>query len=190
SPARLAAAAAHSLAGDGARGSPSRTRMLVGLGGGPLKPIDPHHAEARPWLAKPEPWFSYSISRCARQACGSDLIERSAIAVKAGLFRGDVRPPLTDYVAVLRIDLDAIADAFGDFRGRQGRPRSQERLIHQFPTLRVIQDRPPHELDRLLGPVAGDLIFGVAVPAEGIQVGHLPHRGLRAIATPVGGFAF
>jgi hypothetical protein len=41
-----------------------------------------------------------------------DLIERPRVAVKRGFFPGQLLPALDDDVDVLRIKLDAVADAF------------------------------------------------------------------------------
>ena len=56
----------------------------------------------------------------------------------------------TIHVDVLRIQLDAEADALGQFRGRQRGAAAEERIVNQFAALEVVQDRAPHQLDRLL----------------------------------------
>src|ERR1017187_6281519 len=59
-------------------------------------------------------------------------------------------PTFHNHIHVLWIQLDAVADSFCDFRGCQGRSRSQEGLVNRLATLRVVQQRTAHQLDRLL----------------------------------------
>ena len=47
-------------------------------------------------------------------------------------------PPGNYHVNVLWIDFESVTDALGDFRGGQGRTRSEERLVDRLPALSVI----------------------------------------------------
>ena len=69
-------------------------------------------------------------------------------------------PALDDDVNVLRIELDAVADALGEFGGGQRGAAAQERLVHQLAPLGVVQDRAPHQIDRLLRRVIELLLVG------------------------------
>ena len=117
-----------------------------------------------PGTALPRPDAQRGVAlRCPRSPGGSerftaatfrrssrDLLERSAVAVERGFLARQRLPALDHDVHVLRIQLDSAADALGEFRGRQRRAAAQERLVHQFAALGVVQDRAPHQLDRLL----------------------------------------
>ena len=52
--------------------------------------------------------------------------------LERGLLAGQRLPALHDDIHVLRIQLDAVADALGQFRRRERRSRSEERLVNQL----------------------------------------------------------
>ena len=85
------------------------------------------------------------LAPAAVDSCGhpltlfSNLIERAAVAFQYRLLAAQFLPPLHHHVHILRVQLDAVADALGEFRSGQGRPRSEEWLVNGLATLRVIQ---------------------------------------------------
>ena len=74
-------------------------------------------------------------------------------AFERGLFAGEILPANDSHVHVPRIDLDAAADALGEFGGHHRCAGTEERIVNRRAAFRVIQDRSPHALDRLLRAV-------------------------------------
>src|SRR5690242_17827354 len=72
-------------------------------------------------------WIS-TWHRCS--SASSDLRECSAIAIKRCLLAGEVLPPENGQFNVLRIYVDAVANALGDLSGNEGCSTSQEGIIH------------------------------------------------------------
>src|SRR5690606_9137355 len=62
---------------------------------------------------------------------------------------------------------------------------AEERIVDRLARLGVVEDRPAHHLDRLLGRVDGLAVLLVA--AERAGVGDLPDGRLLAVAEPVAG---
>src|SRR6185503_1635363 len=92
-------------------------------------------------------------------------------------------PPAHDDVAVARIDLQAITDPLRHFCRDQRRSRTKKWIVDRSTAFGVIQDRPAHQFHRFLSPVPRRAFL--LVSPEGIQVGHLPERRLRAVSSPV-----
>src|SRR5579862_3506552 len=89
-------------------------------------------------------------SRGILAALLGDLLERPPIPIERRFLAGQLLPALDDHIDVLRIQLDAVADALGYLRGSECGPAAKKRLVNQLATLGVVQDRPPHQLNRLL----------------------------------------
>src|ERR1035437_524052 len=60
-------------------------------------------------------------------------------------------PALDHNIAILRVKLDAEANALGEFCSRERGATAEERVVHQFAAARVIENRPPHQFNRFLG---------------------------------------
>src|ERR1039458_9001830 len=107
------------------------------------------------WLARRGGYLHLATGdSCDLQlALFGDLFKCAAGAIQGRLPARQPLPPLHHHVNVLWVQLNAVADALGDFRGGQGRSRSEERLVDRLPALGVVQQRAPHEFDRLLGRV-------------------------------------
>src|ERR1017187_7411318 len=117
-----------------------------------------------------------------------DLLKRPPVAVERRLLSAEPLPPEHRHVDILRIDIHAVADSPSALGGDQGAATSQERVVASLPRTRVVENRPAHELDRLLSAMAGCFVFRCALPAKRIQVRYLPDSRLRAIAAPVTSF--
>ncbi len=94
----------------------------------------------------------YSAAEMERMMKLQDVLLK-AMAKKIGsepLLVGQSLPALHDYVRVLRIEFHSTADPFGDFGGGQCCATTHKRFVHQLATLRMVQDRAPHQIDRLL----------------------------------------
>src|ERR1039458_2202446 len=78
-----------------------------------------------------------------------DLLEGGP-SLQAGMAIGQRLPALDDHIHIFGIEFQAVADPPGQFGRGQSRARSKERLIHQLAPLEVVEDRSPHQLDRLL----------------------------------------
>ena len=132
---------------------PSSLRIAVGFG---RRPIEPFTAATSP--------------RRSRRSCGRRRRASPPSPVKP-CQRSD------RHVDIGRVELhrerDAAAGLGGDDRG----PRSGERLVDRLAGGAVVQHRPAHRLDRLLGAVHRR---GILVAAR-----DLPERGLPAVAVPV-----
>ena len=70
-----------------------------------------------------------------------DLLERSAVAVERGRLAHKSLPALNCYVHVLRVQLEAQADALGELRRCKRCSTPEEGFVNQLPTLGVVQDR-------------------------------------------------
>jgi len=92
-----------------------------------------------------------SESRRYLLALLGDLVERAPVAFEDRLLTAQCLPPLDRYINVFRIKLYAPADTLGNLGSSQRCSRSEERVIHRLATLRMIQQRAPHQIDRLLG---------------------------------------
>ena len=90
---------------------------------------------------------------------------------------GEALPALDRDVDVSRVEFDAEANPPRRLGRDQRGARAHEWLVDRLTRRTVVEDRPAHALDRLLGPVDG---LGVLVPA-----GDLPERRLLAIPGPV-----
>src|SRR5579862_85389 len=101
-------------------------------------------------------------SRSLLAALLGDLLERPPIPIERRFLTGQLLPPLHDHIDILWIQFNAVAHALAYFRGSECSPTAQERLINQFATLGVVQDRPPHQLDRLLRRVIKFRFFRAA----------------------------
>src|SRR5215831_8633508 len=91
-------------------------------------------------------------------------------------------PASQDDIDISRADLEATADATSHFGRDQARARAEKRVIDQRARPAVVDDRTAHALDRLLRAMApARLALSIA---EGIIIGNLPDRALRAVALP------
>src|ERR1051326_2719628 len=91
-----------------------------------------------------------SDSRSLLPALLRYLVEAASIAIESRFFSREALPACHDDVDVLGVDLQAIADARSGFCRGQCCSASEERIVYHLSALRVIQDRPPHQLDGLL----------------------------------------
>ncbi len=91
----------------------------------------------------------HAVTCCWRSSAISS--KRAAVALQGGLAARHALPPFDDHIDVLGVQFDAPADALGDFRGGERGAAAQERLVHRFAALRVVQQRAPHEFHWLLG---------------------------------------
>src|ERR1035437_8662626 len=131
-----------------------------------------------------------SVSCDLPPAHSCDLLKRPLVAVEHRLLAAEPLPPEHRHIDILRIDIHAVADSPGALGCDQGAATSQERVVASLPRTRVVENRPAHDLDGLLGAVAGSFVFRCALPAKWVQVRYLPDRRLRAIAAPATGLAF
>src|ERR1035437_9937116 len=131
-----------------------------------------------------------SVSCDLPPAHSCDLLKRPLVAVEPRLLAAEPLPPEHRHIDILRIDIHAVADSPGALGCDQGAATSQERVVASLPRTRVVENRPAHDLDGLLGAVAGSFVFRCALPAKRIQVRYLPDGRLRAIAAPATGLAF
>src|SRR6266404_1666068 len=69
-----------------------------------------------------------------------NLLERAAVCLELRFLSAQRLPAPDDDVDVLRIEFNAVADALGQFRGRQRCAGTQKRLVHQFAAAEMIQD--------------------------------------------------
>src|ERR1017187_4499233 len=81
----------------------------------------------------------------------ADLFVRATVALQRRLPARQTLPALNHHIHVFGIKFDAPANAFSDLCGGQGRPRSEEGVVASLPTLGVIQQRTPHQIDGFLG---------------------------------------
>src|ERR1035437_313588 len=201
-----------SLAGSGRRPRfPSRMRMRVGFGGGPLKPTSPPSAYRACYRVRGEclgritavarstspsaareaqpphgvrraasPQLRRSLGRSARcpsyrhhHALSLDLCEGAPVAFQGVLSPGDRHPPLADDLNVAGVDLQAVADALGEFGRYQGAAAAEEAIVDCLALDGVVQDGAAHQLDGLLGAVAG--LLRLPGSAVRICVWHIPN---------------
>src|ERR1035438_5651699 len=105
-----------------------------------------------------------------------DRLNRPPVAVQHCLFSAEPVPPEYRHVDILRIEIHAVADSPPFYRGEPPAATSQERVVASLPRTRVVENRPAHDLDGLLGAVAGSFVFRDALTAKRIQVRYLPDR--------------
>src|SRR5436190_8347448 len=89
----------------------------------------------------------------------TNFSEGATVAFERRLVAGELLPALDPDVDVGRRDLHRIADAADRFRGDDRRAGSREGFIHGVATFGMVQHRPAHAVDRLLGAVAVPIIF-------------------------------
>src|SRR5690242_3441541 len=78
--------------------------------------------------------------------CG-DFLERASVRLELGFLSGQRLPPLDDHIDVLWIQFDAATDSLRQFRAREGCAAAQERLVYQFPTFQVVENRATHQFN-------------------------------------------
>src|SRR3984893_10367321 len=100
---------------------------------------------------------------------------------------GEDLPASHDHIDISRVELETVADAAGHFGRHQTCAGPQKRVVDRLAGTAVVVDWAAHALDRFLGAVPPGL-FALLV-AEGVVVGDLPDRRLRAVALPVAGVA-
>jgi hypothetical protein len=76
------------------------------------------------------------------------------------------------------VQLQPQADPLGEFRGREGGAAAKEWIVNQFATPAVVQDRAPHEVNRLLRWMI-EFIF-VASTQDEFGIGRRPDCGVLA----------
>src|SRR5438105_10478574 len=92
-----------------------------------------------------------SLDSCSNShSLGSDLRERRAAHAQCGRLAREVLPALDYEIGVLRIKLQSVTGALGQFCRDQGRAGSEEGIVDNAATLGVIQDWAAHEFDRFL----------------------------------------
>src|SRR5205085_8829976 len=101
---------------------------------------------------------------------------------------GEELPAAHDDIDIGGVELETAADPAGHFGGDHAGARAEKRVIDRLARPAVVDDRAAHAFDRLLGAVSGTRL--ALVIAEGVVVGDLPDRRLRAVALPVAGLAF
>src|ERR1017187_7802631 len=118
-------------------------------------------------MARPDLSFdSRNLGLAAGDSCGllvtllGDLVERAAVAVQRRLPALQPLPALHHHVHVLRIKLYSVADALGNFGCGEACTRSEEGFVASLPTLCVVQQRAPHDCDRLLSRMGLFLVSG------------------------------
>src|SRR5713101_8017789 len=79
-----------------------------------------------------------------------DLLECPPVALQGCVSTTHVLPALDDDVAVLRVDLQAVAGPPVGLGRRQSCTAAEERVIDYFLALCVVQDRTAHQLHRFL----------------------------------------
>src|ERR1039458_2190762 len=104
-----------------------------------------------------------AVDSCGRlPAFLGDLLERAPVAVEGSFLAGQRLISLDYDVDILRVEFDSDADALGQFCRRQRGATSQERIVDQLASLEVVQDRAPHQFDRLLSWVVKFRLVGAA----------------------------
>src|ERR1035437_4601020 len=88
-----------------------------------------------------------------------DLLKRPPVAVEHRLSAAEPLPPEYRHVDIPRIEIHAVADSPGALGGDQGAATSQKRVVASLPRTRVVENRPAHDLDGLLGAVARSFVF-------------------------------
>jgi hypothetical protein len=72
------------------------------------------------------------LAVAARDSCGlrpalfCHLIKRAAVSLESGLLATQLLPPLHDDIYVLRVQLEAVAKALRQFRGRECSPAAKK----------------------------------------------------------------
>src|SRR5260370_40418822 len=80
-----------------------------------------------------------------------DFLKRPLVAIEHRLLAAEPLPPDHRHVDILRIDIHAVADSPGALSCDQGAAASQEWVVASLPRPRVVENRPTHDLDGLLG---------------------------------------
>ena len=101
-------------------------------------------------------------SRRDSDALGFDLFEGTTVAVERCFFASQLLPALDDDIDILRIKLDPATHPLGQLCRGKCRAAAEERIVHEFAAPRVIQDRPPHQLNGLLARMITFLFVGAA----------------------------
>src|SRR5579859_4395878 len=119
-----------------------------------------------------------SNSRRSSHALLRDVVEPPAVTVERGLLTGQLLPTPDDDIDILGIKFQPVADTLGQFGSGERSTGTQERVIHEFATPEMVQDRAPHQLDGLL---RGVIVF-VLVRAAHNELGRrrIPDRGVLA----------
>src|SRR5262249_14988065 len=102
--------------------------------------------------------------------------ERSPVAIESGFPTGKVLPAGDDDVDECGIEFNTVTDPLARLGGDQSRSASQEGFVHGISSIRVIDDGPAHDLDRLLAGVTRSrlIVFPVDLPECGLVIGALP----------------
>ena len=119
---------------------------------------------------------------------GFYLLERPAITIERCFEAREPLPPLDDHIDILRIELQSTAHALSQFRRGQRGTAAKERLVHQFALLGVIQNRAPHQFDRLLCGVVEFVLLRAT--HDELGRGTPPDRGVFAGFPKPGSFLF
>ena len=96
-------------------------------------------------------------------------------------------PSAHDDIDMDGVELEPAADPAGHLRGDQTTTRAEKRVIKRFAGAAVVDDRPTHAFDRLLGGMLPAL-FPPRV-AERVVVGDFPDCCLGMVALPMAGLA-
>src|SRR4029077_5568546 len=112
------------------------------------------------------------LALLARVPFGSDRIKTTPIDQERGLLAGKCLPAPDRDIGISRIDLQAETAPPGRLPRDQGRAAAKERVVNRLARAAVIDDRPAHAFDRLLGAVDR---FGILTAA-----GNSPKRRLLA----------
>src|SRR5437588_12390425 len=91
-----------------------------------------------------------SDSRALLLARVRNLFEGPTIAFESRFLPAQGLPALNNDVHVLRIQFYPTARPFGDFGCGERRATTEERFVDDCPAFNMVQDRAPHEVDRLL----------------------------------------
>src|SRR5262249_20404202 len=120
---------------------------------------------------------------CPRHTLRAYFGEGPSVAIEHGFLARLLLPAEHRDVAVLRILLDSVANPLSRLGGRESRSAADERVINQFAAPGVVQDRAPHQLDRLLRRVVE--FFFVGATHDELRGGRIPDRRvLASLAEP------
>ena len=104
-------------------------------------------------------------------------LEQHAIVCALGFLPRESLPTSDSDIDKERVDLNAEADPPAGLRRDQRGPAAQKRLVDRLPGAGIVQHRPAHALDRLLGRMLG---FDVLPTGR-----NSPKRRLLAVTGPV-----
>jgi hypothetical protein len=82
-----------------------------------------------------------TLDSFGRLSLSSEFLKCPTIGVEFGFLAAECLPTLHDHVYVLRVQLEPKANTLGQFRGRQRRATSQERIVRRWNAHAGLTDR-------------------------------------------------